>query len=788
MSIFQAGNIIVTSTNFTSCAAQGVPQSANVFVSGGGLHVQASDSFFFQNGSITNCSVRSAVSAFLQSGGGALGAQNVSLVEITGSIFRDNSDSSSSGIIFLQQLQDDRGMNVTMDRSLVFVQPSSTPALNISCGSNCSQLQQQRIHVRFQNFNISAYSEARAAQYDTSAMMSLPASAVVYSARNSSLNCLFNFTDNVAVLISNTGAALSPHMTLSCAPCARPFEIALTSRTLDFSNFSSVKKFGQGLCQTTASSSLQQCPYGIAFCSTIVNVSVGFWVSFSANGKVGAATRCPPNYCGCRNIPDYKYPFCQLEPPFAQEFQPDVRISDNLCNGNRAGLLCGGCKPGFTQSLDGYSCISNEECATNVGWTWTATIIGYLAYSIYIVYSSTRVGDGLITCLLFYGQMSSFAVVSQPSATGAEAQHSSVSSWSARVAQFSSVSSLYSQTCFGPNMGSYAVTAAGLCGPAVVLVLSLAFVLFMKLRHKDEERFSILATLFVVVLFILSTVASVVFQLVSCAAITIDNTTDYVVFIDGNVECYHGNRSGLLAVAVFLCLFPFLLAAALRRGWLPQSVQTAVCGAFKKERVYWGVVTSIFRLVMSIVFAFSNRDFPSTVALIQSFLCVAVLVLMMHHKPHREEYTHYFDILCHVVLIFQFGFSVLVSVSESLGVSTSESNLYFATLRRSAAAIGYLRCVSRCLSLSSLHFVIFSCCAPGSYITFIAGITLWLYLHRTSIHDKILFCCRSIKGFSNARFDHLCFATFCRCRDCFLYCKCRRASAQAADLAKRDLL
>ena len=150
MSVFQAGNVNVTSTNFTRCHAQGVLQSNNVFVSGGGLHVQASDSFLFRNGSITNCSVLDAFSTFLQSGGGALSTQNVSVVQISDSIFRDNSDSSSSGILLLQQLKDNRGMNVTMDRTLVLIEPSNTPALNISCGSNCSRSQQQRINIRFQ--------------------------------------------------------------------------------------------------------------------------------------------------------------------------------------------------------------------------------------------------------------------------------------------------------------------------------------------------------------------------------------------------------------------------------------------------------------------------------------------------------------------------------------------------------------------------------------------------------------------------------------------------------------
>jgi hypothetical protein len=101
-----------------------------------------------------------------------------------------------------------------------------------------------------------------------------------------------------------------------------------------------------------------------------------------------------------------------------------------------------------------------------------------------------------------------------------------------------------------------------------------------------------------------------------------------------------------------------------------------------------------------------------------------------------------------------------------LGVSTSENNFYFATLKRSAAAITYLRYVSRCLIYAQfptqIYLFVVSCFALGSYVTFIVGTTLWLYLHRTSIYNKISFCYRSLKGYGKACFDSLCFACFTR--------------------------
>jgi hypothetical protein len=345
----------------------------------------------------------------------------------------------------------------------------------------------------------------------------------------------------------------------------KPFEVALTSTVLDLGNISS--KLGQLQLQCRAlplpsgsSQSAQQCPYGVQYCSTIINMTVGFWANFT-DGILSKATICPPNYCGCRNNPKFSESTCQLFPPLAPEFQPNVSTNDALCNNNRSGVLCGGCKAGFTQSLDGYSCVSNEVCLQNLGWVWAVTIIGYVLYSIYIVVSSLRVHSGLVRCVLFYGQMSLFASpgsVTQLSSSGDGPQASVASAWFARVTQFESLTSLYSQTCYGINMGAYAVTAAQLSGPAIVLVFATALTAVLKLmqpllqRHKIQVVVSFPATLSVVVLLLFSSVTTVVFKLITCASITNDSNDD-VVFIDGTVKCYDEQWKGLVAVVVLLC-------------------------------------------------------------------------------------------------------------------------------------------------------------------------------------------------------------------------------------------
>jgi hypothetical protein len=372
---------------------------------------------------------------------------------------------------------------------------------------------------------------------------------------------------------------------------------------------------------------------------------------------------------------------------------PEFRPSDALCSGNRSGVLCGGCLPGFTQSLDGYSCITNEVCMQNVGLTWALTVIGYMIYSIYIVYSSLRQHDGLIMCLLFYGQMSLFAGVSDLSQSGAESR-SAVSAWFARVAQFESIASLYSQTCYGTNMSAYAATATQLTGPAIVLFFTTFMCLVLQqarplLRRRDiHVAVSVRATFSIVALLLFSTVTSVVFQLITCAKIS-DDSNDDVVFTDGTVNCYDGKWKGLIAVVVVLCLFPPAFAAALRWNLLPPSVRTRVCCAYSEHRFYWGSVTLFFRLAMSVMSAIGR----SVSTLVQACFCITMLVLLIDQKPYRCASTYRFEVLCYSSLVIQFMLQALLVESVSLGVSPQAK--HYGLLKNADDASTVFRCASQ---------------------------------------------------------------------------------------------
>jgi len=685
VSIFNASSVSFMSCNFIGCRAQGVPQATNVFVSGGGIHVQAADSVILQKCIIIACSVVDAFSTFLQSGGGALGIRNVPNVCILNSNILNNSDASMTGSIFLQQstpqLQSFSDMSVEIFDSIISTAPSSVPALNVSCGSKCPKEQQQHLRISFKDSNVSAEFPPEN-QFDLSAVLSLPLWSPVQSSA-SFLNC--NFTGKSALAI----IALVEHQSAqyTCTPCSSPFEIASTSSTLDMKNLNTI--IGKQCTAVSNSSSQQQCPYGIHFCSTIVNVTVGFWAQFGADGNISNAIRCPSNYCGCRNIPAYTNPTCQIFPFFSPNFLPD----DALCNSNRRGVLCGGCKINFAQSLNGYSRVSNDICASNIIWIWTVTFLGYLLYSIYIVVSSLQADDGLIMCFLFYGQISSFAgsvVVSD------QTEATSSSSWFS-VTQFASILNLYQNSCYGLNMGAYAATAAQLIGPAIVLLVSLLLTLTAKRlkprlagfleKHELKIRVSFGVTLTNVLQLLFSRVTDVVFKLITCQDIG-DNGTKRV-FIDGTNLCEGVQYSALMTVAVFLCILPLCFGAALRWKLLPTKVRTVVCCAYTDSKYYWGTVTLLFRMIMTILNT-TIHGLPSVSALALSFCTVGMLMLIMLLRPYAHLRTYYMDLVCYACLVVLFGLESLAQSSQSLGVSLGSTNQY-SFIRKAADAINIIR-------------------------------------------------------------------------------------------------
>jgi hypothetical protein len=157
--------------------------------------------------------------------------------------------------------------------------------------------------------------------------------------------------------------------------------------------------------------------FGISQCSTALRVAQGFWADFtSLQSETGveiflAVALCPQGYC-CDDING-----CNLSAPV---FNGSLQSLKNAfpCSEGRQGVLCGACKPGYTQSLASSSaCIPDDVCLDNIGWSWAVLVLSVLATAIVVFMSvvTANRSSGSLSIVVFYLQMSSFAHPSEQS-------------------------------------------------------------------------------------------------------------------------------------------------------------------------------------------------------------------------------------------------------------------------------------------------------------------------------------------------------------------------------------
>jgi hypothetical protein len=422
------------------------------------------------------------------------------------------------------------------------------------------------------------------------------------------------------------------------------------------------------------------CPFGIKRCQTFVDVEQGLWTNFSESGGLLSASRCPDRYCGCTS----SKAACPLSPPLSTN-----HIADSLCHGNRSGVLCGGCSQNFTHSLNGYSCVSNDDCLRNLGWVWAVSVIGFVLYSTYIVITSVGKNDGFIMCVLFYGQISSFARI--PPVVNQQADNPEAAAWFSKSSQFSSIISEYQNSCYGPSMGAYEATAAQLIGPLTVFLSSMLLIFPAKLllkkfhhflrKRKHDVTISFQTTLMNLILMLFSSVSSVVFQLITCQ----DTGQGNVVFIDGTKSCSGAAFNGLVFAAAMLSLVPLLIWAGLKFNRVPSRVRAVLCSPYTDAAYYWVALALLFRFVVSVLSAMV-RQFPSVTAMVLSVCTLCMLMLLMAQRPYVDLRTYYMDIFCYFCLIVQFMLQCLAGASESLGLSLNRNSRFYETVRDASTA------------------------------------------------------------------------------------------------------
>jgi hypothetical protein len=469
-----------------------------------------------------------------------------------------------------------------------------------------------------------------------------------------------------------------------CKPCP-PFQIALASNEVWLDDV--INADGINRCFSVATTT--SCPFGISRCQTFVDVSKGFWTRIESMGPLGlklvAPQRCPRGYCECINSA------CRLTPLLSTN-----RNGNTMCSGNRNGTLCGGCITNFTQSMNGVSCISNDECGRDLWWVWMLSVLGFAAIGL-IITPVSRHSDGSLSCLLFYLQIASFA----SSHNGSTGSNAILDFFQAR-----SIVALFSRSCYARNMSAYDASAAQLIGPVFVLLFSLAWTWLLQLLQPQLQKRNVFlavsygGTTISAILFVFSSASSVVFTLVECTSYA-DSGVPSVVFVDGTVVCFDSRWKGLIIVVALLCLFPVVFAAALLCNKLPASAHSCLCSAFTERMFYWGAVTLGFRLLIPLT-QFLRVDYPSLLAFVRSFLTLVMFFCMVYCRPYKYEKTFWVDVTCYTCLIAQFGLQALVESFDFFGVVPSSTALLQNVFAGASTMIIVLR-----YSCSSLQY--FSC-------------------------------------------------------------------------------
>jgi hypothetical protein len=644
-------SILFLSNTFWNCSASGAGQySPFTAVRGGGLAVFSVPVVKVVNTSFSACCVTGTSSFSVVSGGAAFSvvlAMSISLVNCSfdGAHSQDSSG-TTAGLLVLSSIVVPTHLSLDGCR----LSSSNIPSLYLACvdkatGFRSAPCMQPGPVLSATNSNFSQLTSSGSESiFVGSSVMSLQQNVTVISSEslivcNSPQFAVFrkSFLENVVFF---------------CGPCPI-FQVSLTSDVTLLQTASSATSIDQcaSLISTTS------CPFGIDYCTTFVNVTSGFWAAFQVSSStlkvvLTNASRCPAGYCGCKSSSS-----CMLPPPLSQAAR-----SNPLCNGNRAGVLCGACISGFTQSLDGHTCISNELCSRNLWWVWTLSILWWAVFGLGIVVSSSGRNFGEISCLLFFFQMSSFASSIDTYSSNR------VSEWTLLVAQFNTIFSITSLSCWAPNMSAYYVTVFKLLGPCFVLIFAIAWTRCLNVARPKlqllgvELVVSYSGSCAVTLFFVFSNLASVLFTLLMC-------TSDGLLFVDGNVNCYSSTRSVLIGVVVMMCCVPILFAVALFRNKLPDQARFALCCAYTERLFFWGALTTGFRFLMSITLLLVPVQYPNVTAFAHLVLSVIMLLLLVLLRPYVAIHTFWIDVSCYLCLIAQFGLQTINSTRDALGIS-----------------------------------------------------------------------------------------------------------------------
>ena len=167
-----------------------------------------------------------------------------------------------------------------------------------------------------------------------------------------------------------------------CAPCApgryqdqaqqSTCKHCPSSKHQPSSGQQSCSSCGDGYQLALGQRGCHKCPYGAVCANGNVSAARGFWGLRDASHAL-TFYRCPVGYC------------CNA----------DQCSNFNECEGNRHGPLCGGCKPGFSQTIGSTVCRHSSQCGgASAVWFSFCVLVLAAVYALYALKSQSGTSSG----------------------------------------------------------------------------------------------------------------------------------------------------------------------------------------------------------------------------------------------------------------------------------------------------------------------------------------------------------------------------------------------------------
>ncbi len=330
-------------------------------------------------------------------------------------------------------------------------------------------------------------------------------------------------------------------------------------------------------CSSSSLSGTTVCPFGSSSCSNYVAVFPGFWSKFIPDRSMSNSffllppKRCPPNFCICNGTAGNTS--CNLNPPIAMNV---ANNQDHICASNRTGVLCGSCNPGYTASLDGFSCIPNEVCATTVVGVWSLALFTYFLYGLFIALTSGQESDGVVEVFLYFQQISALSFT--PPLREEYSNFQSFVDNVQRTCGFVSPGQVLKSTCLGPDMSNLDLLVALTFLPVtLVTIFTFFWIQVMMLIHKYHRKFKVTVVRrgksmkairvlgiwlrptwtgagIQLIFYAFTSLVTSTFQTVDCVNMGDDLKSRFLY--DGNRLCYDGLWIGMITFVCLLAIVP----------------------------------------------------------------------------------------------------------------------------------------------------------------------------------------------------------------------------------------